>query len=53
MTRSAREDLALSWADDGEALTHFDVVRPGGHVCRRVRTDLDVDLLDRVDHVAA
>jgi hypothetical protein len=40
--------LALLWADAGAVLTRFDLVRPAGHVGRRVRVDWHVDLLPRL-----
>lgn len=44
--RAARPDhLALLWADDGSAITRFDLVRPSGAVGRRVQVDWHVDLL--------
>lgn len=45
-SRVARPDhLALLWADDGSAITRFDLVRPSGAVGRRVQVDWHVDLL--------
>lgn len=45
-SRAARPDhLALLWADDGSAITRFDLVRPSGAVGRRVQVDWHVDLL--------
>ncbi len=52
-TPTARGHLALLWADAGTALTRFDLVRPGGHVGRRVQVDWHVDLPDRVTRTAA
>ncbi len=52
-TPTARGHLALLWADTGAALTRFDLVRPGGHIGRRVQVDWHVDLLDRVTRTAA
>jgi hypothetical protein len=51
--RRARDHLALLWADAGAALTRFDLVRPGGHIGRRVQVDWHIDLLDRVNCTAA
>ncbi|MFW3172610.1 hypothetical protein [Geodermatophilus sp. CPCC 206100] len=45
--------LALLWADSGAVLTRFDLVRPGGHVGRRVQVDWHVDLLHRLVRPAA
>jgi hypothetical protein len=45
--------LALLWADAGGALTRLDLVRPYGHVGRRVQVDWHVDLLDRLARGAA
>ena len=51
--RSEPGHLALLWADSGAVLTRFDLVRPGGHVGRRVQVDWHVDLLARLVHPAA
>jgi hypothetical protein len=51
--RAARGHLTLLWADAGAALTRFDLVRPGGHIGRRVQVDWHIDLLDRVNRTAA
>jgi hypothetical protein len=45
--------LALLWADSGAVLTRFDLVRPAGHVGRRVQVDWHVDLLPRLVRPAA
>jgi hypothetical protein len=46
--RPAPGHLALLWADAGAVLTRFDLVRPGGHIGRRVQVDWHIDLLDRL-----
>ncbi|MBB3085154.1 hypothetical protein [Geodermatophilus sabuli] len=51
--RPAPGHLALLWADAGAVLTRFDLVRPGGHVGRRVQVDWHVDLLERLIRPAA
>ena len=45
--------LALLWADSGAVLTRFDLVRPSGHVGRRVQVDWHVDLRRRLGRPAA
>ncbi|MCW2703951.1 MAG: hypothetical protein JWQ37_1946 [Blastococcus sp.] len=45
--------LALLWADTGGFLTRFDLVRPSGHLGRRVQVDWHVDLLPRLTLPAA
>ncbi len=45
--------LALLWADSGGVLTRFDLVRPCGHVGRRVQVDWHVDLRERLGRPAA
>ena len=45
--------LALLWADSGTVLTRFDLVRPCGHLGRRVQVDWHVDLHQRLGHPAA
>jgi hypothetical protein len=51
--RPAPGHLALLWADSGVVLTRFDLVRPCGHVGRRVQVDWHVDLLERLGRPAA
>ena len=51
--RSTAGHLALLWADSGAVLTRFDLVRPCGHVGRRVQVDWHVDLRERLGHPAA
>ena len=46
--RPAPGHLALLWADSGAVLTRFDLVRPSGHIGRRVQVDWHVDLLQRL-----
>jgi hypothetical protein len=46
--RPARCHLALLWADSRAALTRLELVRPYGHVGRRVQVDWRVDLLGRL-----
>src|SRR4029450_7178503 len=41
--RPAPGPLALLWADSGAVLTRFDLVRPSGHIGRRVQVDWHVD----------
>jgi hypothetical protein len=45
--------LALLWADSDAVLTRFDLVRPSGHIARRVQVDWHVDLLQRLTLAAA
>ena len=48
--------LALLWADppgDRPGLVRFDLVRPAGHVGRRVQVDWHVDLRERLGRPAA
>lgn len=45
--------LALLWADTDGAISRLDLVRPYGHVGRRVQVDWHVDLLDRLGRHAA
>ena len=51
--RAAPGHLALLWADAGAVLTRFDLVRPCGHVGRRVQVDWHVDLRERLGRPAA
>ena len=51
--RSTPGHLALLWADSGAVLTRFDLVRPCGHVGRRVQVDWHVDLRERLGRPAA
>ena len=51
--RPAPGHLALLWADSGAVLTRFDLVRPSGHIGRRVQVDWHVDLLQRLTLAAA
>jgi hypothetical protein len=51
--RPAPGHLALLWADSGAVLTRFDLVRPSGHIARRVQVDWHVDLLQRLTLAAA
>ena len=44
----ARCHLALLWADSRAALTRLELVRPYGHVGRRVQVDWRADLLPRL-----
>jgi hypothetical protein len=46
--RPARCHLALLWADSRAALTRLELVRPYGHVGRRVQVDWRADLLPRL-----
>ncbi len=46
--RPARCHLALLWADSRTALTRLELVRPYGHVGRRVQVDWRADLLPRL-----
>jgi hypothetical protein len=46
--RPARCSLALLWADSRGALTRLELVRPYGHVGRRVQVDWRTDLLRRL-----
>ena len=52
-SRHAAGHLALLWADAGAVLTRFDLVRPCGHVGRRVQVDWHVDLRERLGRPAA
>ena len=52
-SRAAPGHLALLWADSGVVLTRFDLVRPCGHVGRRVQVDWHVDLRERLGRPAA
>jgi hypothetical protein len=45
-----RSHLALLWADSEGVISRLDLVRPYGHVGRRVQVDWHVDLLDRLAH---
>ncbi|MGY1604428.1 hypothetical protein [Geodermatophilus sp. SYSU D00815] len=45
--------LALLWADAGGVLVRFDLVRPSGHVGRRVQVDWHLDLRRRLALPAA
>src|SRR3712207_5020404 len=45
--RAAPGNLALLWADAGAVLTRFDLVRPSGHVGRRLQVHWPVDLRAR------
>ena len=51
--RAAPGHLTLLWADAGAVLTRFDLVRPCGHVGRRVQVDWHVDLRERLGRPAA
>ena len=51
--RAAPGHLALLWADADAVLTRFDLVRPSGHVGRRVQVDWHVDLRRRLGRPAA
>jgi hypothetical protein len=51
--RAVPGHLALLWADSGGVLTRFDLVRPCGHVGRRVQVDWHVDLRERLGRPAA
>lgn len=51
--RPAPGHLALLWADAGAVVTRFDLVRPSGHIGRRVQVDWHVDLLQRLAFPAA
>jgi hypothetical protein len=46
--RPPRCHLALLWADSDAVLTRLELVRPYGHVGRRVEVDWRVDLLPRL-----
>jgi hypothetical protein len=46
--RPAPGHLALLWADTGASLTRFDLVRPSGHIGRRVHVDWHISLLQRL-----
>jgi hypothetical protein len=51
--RPAPGHLALLWADSRAVVTRFDLVRPAGHIGRRVQVDWHVDLLPRLTFPAA
>ena len=51
--RPRPQHLALLWADSDGVLTRFDLVRPSGHVGRRVQVDWHVDLRPRLALPAA
>ncbi len=52
-TRDPRCHLALLWADHRGGLTRLELVRPYGHVGRRVQVDWRTDLLPRMAELPA